>query len=100
MDPTTPLRQDPLNGEATFPLHQDPLNGDTSETPHQEPQRTCTRSSPCHYQECLACHTPTNHVRDRDPNYVIRSLTIQFRQAIKWNDPFAIDYAMDYTRTA
>ena len=63
------------------------------ETPprHQEPQRTCTRSSPCHHQGCLVCHTPTNHVHNRDPNHLIQCLTRQFLQAIHRNDVYTIE---------
>ncbi len=52
--------------DPTTPLHQDPLHGDATETPHQEAQRTCTRTSPCQHQGCLVCCTPTNHVRNLD----------------------------------
>ena len=103
--------------DPTTPLHQDPLHGDAIETPHQEAQRTCTRTSPCQQQGCLVCGTPTNHVRNLDealnnseatqvspttdedflslptppPNHLIRKLTIKFLNAIKKEDFLAIE---------
>jgi hypothetical protein len=115
--------------DPTTPLHQDPLHGDAIETPHQEAQRTCTRTSPCQQQGCLVCGTPTNHVRNLDealnnseatqvspttdedflslptppPNHLIRKLTIKFLNAIKKEDFLAIETTnkqfISYTET-
>ena len=104
--------------DPTTPLHQDPLHGDATETPHQEAQRTCTRTSPCQHQGCLVCCTPTNHVRNLDealtdseatqvspttdedcttqppppPNHRIRIFTTLFLNAIKLKDFPTIEF--------